>query len=246
MNDLKISSVELVASPRPVPQNGAPNSQDFNAFQNEVLADLADFADLINESLLPMLETLPETAAQGLDGNTIYADRSKNESLFRDAGGNRYTVSEVLSSQSAIQKDLAQQMTDLSARVLALQTRLATTQQNDLRASVQSLQDSYAYLLARMSGMLGDVATQGIELAKTRKIAININPILVAGNSLVDVTFDPPFVDNTYVVTTALETSGGLTVQNFIKKDAGAGLIVNILADATSPEGVLHILAQAV
>lgn len=242
---ISIASVELVASPRPVPRNGSPDSSDFNAFQTEVLADLAEISDFLNESILPILQALPSAAATGLDGAGLYADLSKSDPLFRDNLGNSYTVSEVFSSLAATQAALKQQMTDLAARVLSLQSRLATTQQNDLRASVQALHDSYSSLVTKMSGILGDVALQGSILAKTRKVSVDIQPVSEAGNNVVDVTFDPPFADNTYVVTLALETSGGMSVQNFIKKDNGGGLVVNLLSDATSPSGILNILAQA-
>lgn len=244
MQNLNPDSVELVSSPRPVPLNGSPVSADFNLFQTEVLADLAELADFVNESLLPILQGLASTAATGLDGSGLYADRTKDDPLFRDSDGNLETVSGALGALKTQQTSLVQQISDLSARVLSLQTRLSTTSQNDLRATVQSLQNSYTTLYNRISGLLGDVALQGSSLSKIRKMAVDI-PAQAAGSHTIDVLFDPSFADNSFVATLGIETAGGLTISGFTKKAAGAGLEVRILADGTNPTGVLHVLANS-
>lgn len=244
MDDLTLASVELVASPRPVAKNGATNSSDFNAFQSEVLADLAEIAEFLNEDLLPILQALPSEAADGLDGAALHADRSQDTPLFRDASGTPYTVSQVLTAISGAQSALSLQIAELGGRVLSLQSRLSSTSQNDLRASVQSLQDSYTNVYNKLGAMLGDVSAQAVVLSKIRKAAVQI-PAGPAGTSQIEVVFNPAFADNDYVASVSLETTGGLMVQGFTKNPDGAGLTVSVSADGTEPTGTLHVIAQA-
>lgn len=242
--DLTIDSVELVTSARPVPKHGAPDSSDFNAFQTEVLADLAELADCINESLLPVLRGLPDTAAEGLDGAALLAGRNNTGPLFRDSNGTLLTVADSLTSLFDLQTLAGQSLADLSARVLSLQSRLSSTSQNDLRASVQALQEAYTVLYNRTSQLLADVAAQRTALSKTRLASIDIEAG-PAGTRSVEALFATPFADNNYVVSLAMETQGGLSASGFAKLDNGAGISVQVLSDATLPTGVLHVTAQA-
>lgn len=243
MPNLQPDSVELVTSPRPAPLNGSPSTTDYNLTQKEILADLAELADFANEVLLPILQGLPAAAANGLDGAALYADSAASNPLFRDAQGTLYSVSQVLAALSAAQNALTQQVSDLTARIAALQTRLATTAQNDLRASVQSLSDSYGSLLARTTSLLGDVAGQALQLSKMRRLSLDIPPQTVAGTVLFEALFTPPFADNAYVACVTVEGAGLFTT--YVKKLDGAGLDVAVTADGTSPSGTVHVLACA-
>lgn len=242
MNDLNLSSVELVASPRIVPLNGAPKSADFNAFQKEALKDLSDLATFINEGLLPILNVLPVSAAAGLDGAALYANRSSDNPLFRDAQGNVYTVAEVLSKVSGAQDALAQQLAEVQARIRALQTRLATTTQNDLRASVQSIQDATLTVSRQLTEVLGDVVTQGARLSGMRRMVVDLEAHF-AGTYELDVVFAQALPNNDYAVALTVE-GAGITIASFVKQADGAGLTVSLVYDGTEPTGKLHVLAQ--
>jgi hypothetical protein len=244
MSNLNLSSIELRASTRKVPFGGAPASQDWNAFQEEVLSDLAEIATLINDDLLPALNALPAAAAGGLDGMAIYADRNSDSPLLRDAQGTPYTLTEVIAKVAAAQDTLASQVAEVQARILVLQKRLATTNQSDLRSSVQSLQNSVASLSGKLADMLGDVATYGARLAGMRRLVLDIGP-LVTGNTDLDVVFAPAMSSDNYAVSLAVEGTSSISVVSFVKKENGAGLTVTLLADASSPSGKLHVTAQS-
>jgi hypothetical protein len=244
MANLDIPSLELTSSARPVPANGSPGSLDFNAFQNGVVADLANIAELLNEQVLPVLAGLASQATDGVDGTSIWGNQkaSSSDHIFRDSSGNPYSLSDLISRLYAAQGSLAQAGNDLSAQLLAVQTRLATTQQNDLRASVQSLQDSINIILPQLTSALATIATQGAAIAKRRTVLLPVSTSDSAPHQ-VTVTFNPAFPDGNFLAEVSVESADGLILTSW-KKMPDYTLQVTVQSGAGGASGNLHVLAQ--
>jgi len=255
---LSLPSVELTTVIAKVPQSGSPSSSDFNAFQEQVLNDLANIVNLVNEQVLPVLNALPASASTGLDGSNIYASKSVNTPLFQDQNGNLYKVSDVLSLLSNAQQVLNSSMASLSAQVTALQTRLATTNQNNLQNSVQALQGAISSIQGSLNTMAANVSAANLAVANFRGVSIPFTS-LPSGINTLNVIFTPAFANNNYTPTFSVEipvdadstTYGGagtgldaVIVGTFVKLPNGQGLTVNVTVDATAPTGVLHVMAR--
>jgi len=257
--NLDLPTVELTTVVAKVPLNGSPSSSDFNAFQEEVLNDLAEICNLVNEQILPVINALPTAAASGLDGSTAYASRSIDSPLFHDQNGNFYLVSDVLSSLSNAQQSLSASMDSVNAQILALQTRLATTNQNNLQNSVQALQNSVLSIQTTLNSMAASVSSATLAASNFRGLSLPFTA-LPAGINPVTVLFSPPFADNNYTPTFSIEipvdadtptghgtpaTFDAVVVGDFVKLANGSGLTVNLITDTTAPTGILHVLARA-
>jgi hypothetical protein len=243
MSDLSLSSIELVSSLRTAALNGPPSSSDYNTFQSEVLSDLTSLANFIDEIVNPLLNTLPAAAVQGLDGGKMYADRTVSTPLYQDANGNFYTVSQVLAALSAAQGSVTQQVANISASVTLLQTRLATTQQNDLRAAVQTMRDTVSTLTVNLTAAMTNIANQTLFQAKQRALIVPL-PVNAAGPVVVAVAFNPPMVSNNYAVALAIEGTAGIVISQWSRNPDNSGLSVTVTYDGTSPSGSLHVLTQ--
>ena len=244
-NFLALPTVELTTTLTTVPKNGAPSSNDFNSFQQQVLADLAEITTLLNEQILPVLNALPSAAAEGLDGSGLYAGRNIDTSVFHDANGNLYLVSDVISTLYNSQQALAAATDNVSAQVLALQTRLATTNQSSLQASMQNLQTIVAAVQSSLSSMAASLSSATIAASNQRGTSIPLTTLAV-GTTPITVTLNPAYADNNYTAMVSVESAdGAISLQNFHKQAGGVGLIVNVLADSTSPSGTLHIFTRA-
>src|ERR1039458_9780371 len=125
---LNLDSVELVSTERRAPLNGAPSSQDYNDSMREVVTDLASIADSLNTVVLPLLSSLPagDPLKPLLDGDGIFASHATDSLFYDSTASQQLTVADVLRRINASVQSVANTVTDLSARVLSLQTRLAT------------------------------------------------------------------------------------------------------------------------
>ena len=144
-NTLNLSSIELTSTERRAPKNGAPSSRDFNDGQRETLVDLSGIADVLNNVVLPLLSSLPKTDPLILDGDGIYASHQVSD-LFVNS-------TDVLTRINATVISLSSAVEDLSARVLSLQTRLATTNQNDVAKAIQGFADTLAVVTQRVAAL---------------------------------------------------------------------------------------------
>ena len=154
---LNIASIELVSTQRVAPLNGSPSSADYNDSAREVLTDLASLSEFINGTVIPLLNCLPATDPLVLDGSAVYASAAATDDpLFFDATAQQpLTISSVFTKLSQIVASVQTQMTNVSAQVLALQTRLATTNQNDIATALQGLAATIAAVAARVTALGG-------------------------------------------------------------------------------------------
>jgi hypothetical protein len=150
----RIDSIELITTEREAGLNGAPSSQDYNDTMREMLTDLSSIADTLNSSVLPYLNTLPATVTQTLDGDGMYASHDTANELFVDSTtGSQLVISDVFARLDARVSAVKAQIVDLTARIAALQSRLATTQQNDVARAIQGFNDSLVALTNRVSNL---------------------------------------------------------------------------------------------
>ena len=156
-NTLNIDSIELVSTQRVAPLNGAPSSADYNDSAREVLTDLASISEFLNGTVVPLLNCLPATSPLLLDGGAIYASTAaSSDPLFYDTTAKQpLTLAAVISRLNQIVAGVQAQMVDLSARVLALQTRLATTNQNDVAKAIQGFADTLTAISSRVTALGG-------------------------------------------------------------------------------------------
>jgi hypothetical protein len=154
---LNIASIELVSTQRVAPLNGSPSSEDYNDSAREVLTDLASLSEFVNGTVIPLLNCLPATSPLLLDGSAIYASTAAtSDPLFFDTTAHQpLTIAAVITRLNQIVSSIQTQMTNLSAQVLALQTRLATTNQNDVAKAIQGLASTIAAVAARVTALGG-------------------------------------------------------------------------------------------
>jgi hypothetical protein len=182
MSNLSIPTAELVTTMRTVPKNGAPSSDDYNATNREILADLATISSILNDSILPVLNALPDTAAQGLDGRAMYAGLDSANSLFYSASAARYvTVAEVLISLATADSDVLLKLNDLGARVISLQSKLASTSQNDILSSVQAFSDQVRQVQSQLATALQAIDGQAAQLANSRAAHAETGEVAASG-----------------------------------------------------------------
>jgi hypothetical protein len=154
---LNIDSIELVSTQRVAPLNGAPASADYNDSMREILTDLASISELLNGAVLPLLNCLPATQPLLLDGSGIYASTGDaTNPLFYDTTSQQpLTIAAVIVRINQTMTAVSAQVVDLSARVLALQTRLATTNQNDVARAIQGFADALNAISTRVTNLGG-------------------------------------------------------------------------------------------
>lgn len=247
MADLNLSSLELISTLRKVAKNGSPSSQDYNDFQSETLSDAALVVSFINDTLLPMLNALPSTAATGLEGQTLWSDTADVTSLFFDSQASLpLTVGDSLRLLRAMLVTDEQKLSDLGVEVTSLKTQLASTNQNDVAQALQNFSQSLQELTTSVNINTGEISLQGQELGefRTDRKSVTITASSTESNDL-DWTF--PFPSNDYSVSVSLDDPDGfLRLLSWKKKGAGVGVTVVIQnTDASNHTADINAIAKA-
>ena len=245
MDNLILSSIELTSTVRTAPLNGSPSSSDFNAYCKEVVNDLAEIVGFLNESLIPVLSKLPAASATGLAGNTVYANTDSQDPFYQNqADGSYYTVADVLSNLSNVTNQLSRAMDDVTARVEALQTRLATTDQNDLRVSMQSLQQNVQTINESITTINSALATQVALSSKLISASVATPTLTPNQTSTVDLLWGNPILAPVAISLT-VEGNGSLQLLSFIRKQDNTGVTATVKNTGSSnATGTLHLLAR--
>ncbi len=248
MSDLVMNSVELVSTLRTAPQNGSSSSVEYNDSQREILADLAAVVAHLNEVLSPMLTTLPEGAATGIEGRTVHAARVQTDPLFWSATAERYlTIAEVLSNLNSRSVSQDVSIKNVQAQLASLRTKLATTNGNDMVNSIQGFSDQVRQLALQLNSIVQASETHTNTLAgfKTARETTGA----VAGGDSVEVEIDwlVPFPDNAYTVSVSVEDEDNdLIVVNFFKRSDGLGVTVVVENPSLLIRtGTVHLMAKA-
>lgn len=228
MANVNLNTVELVTTLRTAPMNGAPSSTDYNEGQREMLVDLAALAGFINDTLLPLLDALPDSALLpveapiGIEGRTIWADTSDQGPTFFNALSNTpLTVADAIRHVTGILNTNSQKLTDLGIEVASLQARLSSTNQNDIALALQNLTISLNGLIAdsidsngsigaiqdRISALETDENTTHDSLSTLQAFDVTADSRITAlenGDTNVVIPCDIPFFYNTTGITNGL------------------------------------------
>jgi len=249
MNTLSFDNVDLISIQRAAPKNGSCSSQDYNDSSREILRDLLSVTDWINQNLIPVLNALPETAAMGLTGLTMFANPGDTSPLFfNKSTTTSYTVAEVCANLNSTATSVSQKISDLNARVLKMQTLLASTGQTDILASVQSFSDQIKNVQSLVNTIRMTVAGYEARFQQTKGVRVDIVEIAAAGVLEMDISFDVPYPNDNYTVSVGIEDeTGGLALTGWKKLPNGRGIHVYIHNGSTSPVdgGILHLIGQA-
>lgn len=127
-----------------VHQNGSPSSSDYNESDRERLADLTAIVGYLNDTLRPLLSALPDDALSpaaspvGIEGQTVYADTSDTGPLFfNPLTSLPLRVADSLRMLNGMLTTFQTQLTDMGVSVSSLQSRLASTNQNDIALALR-------------------------------------------------------------------------------------------------------------
>lgn len=139
-------------------------------------------------------------------------DRNSTDPLFYDiAQESPYTVAQVLTELGNLYKASLLKVTEISARVQALQTRLATTNQNDMRASLQAVKDSLGKALTMLSAV-NLTNTQLVEdVGKMQSVSQPIDSLGASLERAITVYYPKP-VPYGHAVNVQIEGDGTLQV----------------------------------
>lgn len=239
MSKMNVPTVELVSTLRAAPLNGAPSSQDYNDDQSERITDLASLSMLINDTLIPLINGLDAGAIEGLEGRYIYGDTSDTTDLFyNDLAGEPLSVADSLRLLLGQLTKQTTNITDLTVQVLALQTRLASTNQNDIATALQNFAQTLQALSTTVGQQASTLSGLQIQINKTKVAVSAQSSALTTGTPTLDaVSFAWPtaFADNNYSLAVSLEIEGTLaaadaiSVNGFAYQSAGAGVNINVL-----------------
>ena len=247
MNTLGLENVDLVSIQRAAPKNGAPSSGDYNDTMREMVSDLVSITELINQRIVPVLNALPDTAADGLAGSSVFADPGAVTPLFYDSAENRpLTISEVLQNLFNSNGQLAARVSDLAGKVAKLQTLLSTTGQNDVLASVQSFSDQIKNLTTLINTIRTTTGAYEERFQRIRSVRFPVDDVQPHSYFTGDVAWDIPFSTGDYTVTVSVEDeTGSLLVSGWKKLDGGRGINLKVFNSGEEPvSGIVHMIGQ--
>lgn len=224
MSNLNLDTVELITTLRKAPKNGSASSQDYNDSMREILSDLSALTLFINNNLVPLLNKLPSTASDGLQGSTMYAsvDATSSQLFYNQETGTPLTVAEVLQKIYLLYNQMSTSISSLNAKVVALQSRLATTSQTDVAKIIQG----FSAALRAMDEMVLQTKQQNNSnselLAKQRFSRVSTGSLGPSASTTVAISWDPPFVTDNYSAVVSLEDpSGKIRIDKWVKSDDG-------------------------
>lgn len=166
--NLNLSTVELTSSLLTAPLNGAPSSADYNDSQRANLVDLSTIVSFLNNQVLPLINALsagalqPASSPVGIQGSTVWTNTSDQGELFFDSlSSTPLTIYETFNILNGMITTFSQQLTDLGVEVAALQSLLASTNQNDISLALQNLSAALNQLTVNQN--LGNVSLSGLQ-----------------------------------------------------------------------------------
>lgn len=210
MPTLDLNQIELVASLRTAPLNGARSSGDFNQLQKELLADQAALAGFINSTLVPMLSALPDGAALGLEGATLFADSSDTTQLFYDSiAGKSLTVAESLKVVAGIVTGFQTKIDDVQALVATLRSKLAATDKNDLSIALRNLTNQVSRIDTDNQAQSVVMSTIQSTFSRTQALRVPSGTVAPGATQSVQIVWPVAMGDTNYTVTLELEDENG-------------------------------------
>ena len=223
---LNLETIELVSTLRTAPLNGSPSSQNYNDCEREQLTDLASITSFLNDVIRPLLNTLPNTAMLpttspvGIEGRTVNCDTSDQSSLFYNSSTSTpLSIADSLRVLQGMLTTFSTTLNNQTVQVAALQSRLSTTNQNDVSLALQS----FSATLSSITSTLQTLKTQ-VSVLESLEGAGSTTTVVV-GNAVVPVIYAPTLVFNcsasVALITFELELTGDVTSSSLINTTQG-------------------------
>ena len=245
---LNLSDLELVSTLRVAPLNGPPSSADYNDGEQEKLVDLTTLLLFINNQLIPMLNTLATSAAQGIEGNNVYGDLSSEETLFFNAQiGESMTVADSLRYLYGQAQTISTTLSNLGVQVAALQARLSSSNQNDISLALQGFTSNLNSQLSQLQALQNAVSSLQILVGASMSAQVATPTIAPGSVETIAVIWTVAFSSNSYTVSYGIEDpSGYLQVTGFVYSPSGTGILVHVLNTdtAASHTGTVNAIGQ--
>jgi hypothetical protein len=226
----------------PVPENGSPASQDYNDTQSENLDDHATFAAAFNDIIRPILLALPAAAAQGLLGAALYTDTSDQTALcFNPLTNTPLTVKQSLQYLQAIVTSMLGQLTNVNTQVGVLNSKLSSTNQNDIALALQNFQSA----LNQQANALKALQQANGAASTLQQATPVIDP---SGQETVQCNWTPVQTDDSYTVAVSIEDASGyleILSWSYIVGGLGLNVIVRNTDRLATHQGIVHVCAIA-
>jgi hypothetical protein len=246
-NGLALQTVELVSTLRPAAQNGAPSSADYYSGEQEKLIDLTTLESFINDTLLPILNGLPATAVDGVEGTSLYFDTTSQDVLSYNSLTNNYlAVSDTLRLLYGMIQNLQIAEADDALNITSLQQRLSSSNQNDISLALQYMTQQIQNQAGEINNLQQTVSALQLVAGAATGSAVAETPVIDPGGiETVPVLWAVPFTNNSYVVSAGIQDdSGYLRVNGFSYLASGTGVLVRVQnTDTTAThQGVVNVI----
>ena len=251
---LDLQTVELESVLRPTGLNGAPGSADYNASAAETLMDLTTITEVLNTQILPLLNALlagaalPTPSPIGIQGSTVLTDTTDLTSLCYDSSTSLpLCIADSLRILNGQNASIQTLVTNLAVQVQSLSTSLSTTGQNDIASAVSNMYVLIATIQAQIQALQGATGGTTASLKNLQSQSVDTSPIYPGATDSIPVMWASPFVDNTYVVSYALnDDTGNLSITSFSFLPAGTGITVRVRNSSTTDtvEGLVCVTAR--
>jgi hypothetical protein len=210
----------------------------------EKVTDIGTLAAFINNTLLPVLNTLPASAAAGLLGTACYSDTSAQDALVYDSlTGNPLTITDSMRLLYGQVQTFQTAMTYLSQQVTSLQARLSASGQDDTSLALQTIVSTLAANAAQLISMGNAISSIQLLVGTVMDSTVETPSIAAGALSAITLDWSIAFPDNTYTVSYGMEDSSGyLAITGFVYQDSGVGITVYVRNNDSSAahQGYVH------
>lgn len=255
MSTLDINTIEPTSSLRTAPLNGSPSSEDYNDSCREMLTDIVSLCSYINDSILPLINAIDNSALStlppiGIEGSTIYTDTNDTGQLFYDASSQKpIVIADSFRIQQGILTGMQTQVTNLGVQVASLQARLASTNQNDISIALQGFSNTLATLNQTTQAMAQQISNLAISEGKLTSARASTGDVTISSQASVTLNWPAAFADNFYTVSLSLEDdtgSGFLSIVSFEYITGGIGITVLVANTdtASNHSGTVQAVAR--
>lgn len=245
---LSIPNLELVSTLRVSPLNGPPSSQDYNDGEQEKLVDLTTIVTFLNNTLLPMINTLITTAASGLDGSGLYSDMTSEEVIFFNSQTSQsLSVADTMRMLYGFIQSLQTAQSSIGVQIGTLQSRLASSNQNDISLALQGFTSNLNSLLGQLTSVQQAVSNLQLLAGTSLDAQTPTGTIPASSIETVVVNWSVPFSSNDYTVAYGIEdASGFLQITGFTYLPSGAGVQIHVMNNdpAASHQGTVHAVGR--
>jgi hypothetical protein len=215
-----------------------------------VLTDLATLSDLVNGTLLPLINVLASTALGnspvGIAGSTIYSDiTDESDTFYNSVASVPLVVADSLRVLRALIAQLQTQVGNIAIEIATLTSQSSSINPNDIAASLASI-------VSQIAALTSSVSNLALEISSIQAAAVQGN-VVATGNipasTIQEVTVNLPttYSDNNYTAILSMqEGTGQLQILSFTYQPAGVGVIALVKNTSTTAalSGFIHLIAK--